>query len=90
MVLGHTGYNLETRYPGDDADQVWFILVKWFLRRRFLKYFKITPPFLSIFSNGGHFGSPIKAPDTILKGDHLRTIPPKFGPNRPIGFRGED
>ena len=33
---------------------------------------------------------PIRMPDTILKGDHPRTIPPKFGPNPPSGFRGED
>jgi hypothetical protein len=28
--------------------------------------------------------------DTTLKGDHPRTIPPKFGSNWPIGFRGVD
>ena len=28
--------------------------------------------------------------DTVLKGDHPRTIPAKFGPNWPRGFRGED
>ena len=28
--------------------------------------------------------------DTILKGDHPRTIPPKFGSNWPSGFRGVD
>ncbi|CAB9538499.1 hypothetical protein BROOK1789B_17 [Bathymodiolus brooksi thiotrophic gill symbiont] len=25
--------------------------------------------------------------DTILKGEHSRTIPPKFGSNWPSGFR---
>jgi hypothetical protein len=29
-------------------------------------------------------------PDTILKGDHLRTIVTKFGFNWPGSFRGED
>jgi hypothetical protein len=29
-------------------------------------------------------------PDTILKGDHLRTIVTKFGFNWPSSFRGED
>ena len=28
--------------------------------------------------------------DIILKGEHLRTIQSKFGPNRQISFRGED
>ena len=28
--------------------------------------------------------------DTILKGDHLRTIPSKFGSNWPSSFREED
>ena len=28
--------------------------------------------------------------DTILKGDHLRTILLQFGPNRPSSFREED
>jgi hypothetical protein len=28
--------------------------------------------------------------DTILKGEHPRTIPPKFGSNWPSGFRGVD
>ena len=27
---------------------------------------------------------------TILKGDHLRTMPLNFGPNRPSSFREED
>ena len=31
-------------------------------------------PLFSIFSNGGHIGWPIKTPDIILKGNHLRTI----------------
>ena len=28
--------------------------------------------------------------DTILKGDHIRTIPPRFGPDWPNSFREED
>ena len=28
--------------------------------------------------------------DTILKGDHLRIIPTKFGPHSLSSFRGED
>ena len=36
---GITGHNFETRHPSDDSDQVWFPLVKYFQRRRFLKKF---------------------------------------------------
>jgi hypothetical protein len=32
-----------------------------------------------IFSNGGHLGYRTALPDTILKGDHLRTIQTKLG-----------
>jgi hypothetical protein len=34
---------------------------------------------ISIFSNGGHLGYRTALTDTILKGDHLRIIPAKFG-----------
>jgi hypothetical protein len=44
----------------------------------------------SIFSNCGHLGRWIGSLDIILKGDHPRTIPPKFGPSWPSRFRGED
>jgi hypothetical protein len=39
-VHGITGHNFETRHPSNDSDQVWFPLVKYFQRRRFLKKFK--------------------------------------------------
>ena len=39
MVHGITGHNFETRHPSDDSDQVWFPLVLYFQRRRFLKRF---------------------------------------------------
>ena len=38
---GLLGYNFETKYPGDDSDQVWFILAQRFQRRRFLKKFTL-------------------------------------------------
>ena len=38
----------------------------------------------------GGLGWRVGSTDTILKGDHLRTIPAKFGPNRPCSFREED
>jgi hypothetical protein len=34
---------------------------------------------ISIFSNGGHLGYRTALTDTILKGDHLRTISAEFG-----------
>jgi hypothetical protein len=33
---------------------------------------------ISIFSNGGHLGYKTALTDTILKGDHLRTIDDMF------------
>ena len=38
----------------------------------------------------GGLGWRVGSTDTILKGDHLRTIPAKFGPNQPCSFREED
>ena len=35
----------------------------------------------------GNLGWWAGSSDTILKGDHPRTIPPKFGPNWPSSFR---
>ena len=54
------------------------------------KIFKEFFAEFSIFSHGGHLGWRAGSSDTILKGDHPRTIPAKFGPNWPSGFRGED
>jgi hypothetical protein len=41
---------------------------------------------ICIFSNGSHLGYRMELPDTILKGDHLRTIQAKFGWNWPSGL----
>ena len=54
------------------------------------KIFKELFAKFSIFSRGGHLGWWAGSSDTILKGDHPRTIPAKFGLNWPSGFRGED
>ena len=40
----------------------------------------------SIFSNGSHLGYRTVLTDTILKGDHPRIIPQKFGCKWPSGF----
>ena len=45
-----------------------------------MKIFKISSPFF-ISSNSGHVGWRSGLSDTILEGDHPRTIPPKFGLN---------
>jgi hypothetical protein len=50
-------------------------------------FLNIIPLF--IFSNSDHVGWRSGLPDTILEGDHQRTIPPKFGLKWPSGFRGE-
>jgi hypothetical protein len=47
------------------------------------------PPFF-YFKLCGHLGWKSASPDTILEGDHPRTIPPKFGCNWPSGFWGEN
>jgi hypothetical protein len=44
----------------------------------------------SIFSNSSHFEWRAGLPDTLLKGDHPRTIPAKFALIWFSGFRGED
>ena len=54
-----------------------------------MKIFKISSPFF-ISSNSGHVGWRSGLSDTILEGDHPRTIPPKFDLNWSSGFRGED
>ena len=46
--------------------------------------------FSYVFSNDGHLGWGPMSSDTILKGDHIRTIPPRFGPEWPSSFRRED
>ena len=50
---------------------------------------KFHPPFF-LFLACGHLGWKSGSPDTILKGGHPRTIPPKFGCNWSSGFWGED
>jgi trehalose utilization protein len=45
---------------------------------------------ISIFSNSSHFEWRAGLSDTILKGDHPRTIPATFGLIWFSSFRGED
>ena len=53
-----------------------------------MKIFRISSPFY-IFSNSDHVGWKSGLSDTMLEGDHPRTIPPKFGLKWPSGFGGE-
>ena len=45
---------------------------------------------ISIFSNSSHLEWRAGLSDTILKGNHPRTIPARFGLIWLRGFRGED
>ena len=45
---------------------------------------------ISIFSNSSQFEWRVGLSDTLLKGDHPRTIPPRFALIWFSGFRGED
>ena len=50
---------------------------------------KLTTKVISIFSNSSHFEWKAGLSDTILKGDHPRTIPAKFALFWFSGFRGD-
>jgi hypothetical protein len=50
----------------------------------------LTTKEISNFSNSSHFEWRVGLSDTILKGDHPRTIPAKFALIWFSGFRGED
>jgi hypothetical protein len=54
----------------------------WFVIKQ-----KLTTKEMSIFSNSSHFEWRAGLSDTILKGDHPRTIPAKFGLIWFSGFR---
>ena len=61
-----------------------------FRREDFFIVFPIGSYVKTMSADGGHLGWTSGPTDTILKGDHLRIIPPKFGPNWPSSFRRED
>ena len=87
MEGGAVGHNFERDPPKDHPCQVWCNLVQQFQRRR---CHKPMFEFSYVFSNGSHLGWGPMSSDTILKGDHIRTIPPRFGPDWPSSFRGEE
>ena len=50
----------------------------------------MTTKEISIFSNSSHFEWRVGLSDTLLKGDHPRTIPARFGLICFSGFKGKD
>ena len=75
-----TRYNSERGPPKDHFIKVWSQLAKQF-QRRFLNIFPIGSYVKTMSADVGGLGWRVESSDTILKGDHLRTIPSKFGPN---------
>ena len=61
-----------------------------FQTKRFFIVFPIGSYVKTMSADGGHLGLTSGPTDIILKGDHPRTIPSKFGPNWPSSFREED
>jgi hypothetical protein len=92
-VHGITGHNFETRHPSDDSDQVWFPLVLYFQKRRFLKKFttydddgrqvmaKVVKYMLCTQKQKTFYGT--------LEIDSMNT-PTKLVFNRPKGFGEEE
>ena len=81
------GYNSERGPPKDHSIKVWSQLAKQFQRRKFLNIFPIGSYVKIMSADVGGLGWQVQSLDTILKGDHLRTIPSKFGPNWLSSFR---
>ena len=61
-----------------------------FRGENFLNIFPIGSYVQTMSADIGRFSWRVGSSDTILKGDHLRTIPPRFGPIRQSSFREED
>ena len=82
----HLVFNLTSK-----VDRKWgclHIFLKVFHPKIFSTHFRAKE--ISIFSNSSHFKWRAGLSDTILKGDHQRTIPAKFALIWFSGFRGED
>ena len=82
----HLVFNLTSK-----VDRKWgclHIFLKVFHPKIFSTHFRAKE--ISIFSNSSHFKWRAGLSDTILKGDHPRTIPAKFALIWFSGFKGED
>ena len=89
LAGGVRGNNSERGPPKDHSIEVWSQLPKQFQRRRFLNIFPIGY-YVKTKSADSSLGWRAGSADTILKGNHIRTIPSKFGPNWLTSFRDED
>ena len=81
MAGGVIEFNTKRRPHKDHSIKVWSQLAMQIDKRRCLNIFHIVSYVKTMSADlvvlVGGWGSS----DTILKGDHLRTIPSKFGPN---------
>ena len=86
------GLNSERGPPKDHSIQVWSQKAWQFQKRRFFITFFPMGPMLKLcwLISTVFLGWRAGSLDTILKGDLLRTIALKFGPNKPSSFREED
>ena len=82
-------YNSERGPPKDHSIKVWSNLAEEF-QRRFLNSFPIGSYVKTMLADVCGVGWRAGSLDTILKGDHSRTIPKKFSPNWACSFRGEN
>ena len=81
LASGVIEYSSERGPPKDHSNKVWFQLYKQF-QRRFLCTIPIGSYVVKTMSaDVGGLGLQAGSSDTILKGDHLSTILPKFDPN---------
>ena len=83
MAGGVKEHKSERGPPKDHSIKVWSLLPKQFQRKRFLNIFPIGSYVKTMLADVGSVGWWARSLDIILKGDHLRIIPSKFGPNRP-------
>ena len=90
MDYGSNGYNSERGPSKDHSIKVWSQMVKLFQSKRFFIVFPIGSYVKTMSADGGHLGWTSGPTDTILKGDHPRTIPSEFSPHWSSCFRQED
>ena len=90
MADGVIGHNSERGLPKDHSIKVCSQYAKQFQRRFFKNIFPIGSYVKTMSADVDGLGWRAGSSDTILKWDHPRTIPQKFGPNWPNSFREED
>ena len=78
--------SLETILKVDHLRTIWSRMAKQF-QRRFSNIFHIGSYVKTMSADVGGLGWWTESSDIILKGDHIRTILSRFGPNWPNSFR---